>query len=319
MRDVAVIGGGLSGLAACGELERLGARYTLIEVKARLGGAIRSGCEGGFLMDGAAFAFRPFHDRALLACLGLADATRPLNDQTWLFAHGTETLTQALAGRLRGGRLTRMAVSSVGRLGPRFTICLENGIMLDAGALVLALPAPYAARALKTLRPAAAQRLRGFRYDSISRLSLGYHKRDLPARLRSVDADDIAFLFSADRPSRLPDRDHRLIQAGWRGDPATPPDEMLRRVVESMNLPPPLAWRVDFWAEADLLAGQAESREADVSKIRADLPPGLLLVGSDYLPGPATRPGVARLEERILAGQAAARDACAHYQASKSR
>ena len=36
MRDVVVIGGGLSGLAACYELERCGAAYTVIEVKAAL-------------------------------------------------------------------------------------------------------------------------------------------------------------------------------------------------------------------------------------------------------------------------------------------
>ena len=35
MRDVVVIGGGLSGLAACYELEKCGAAYTVIEVKRR--------------------------------------------------------------------------------------------------------------------------------------------------------------------------------------------------------------------------------------------------------------------------------------------
>ena len=42
MRDVVVIGGGLSGLAACYELEKRGAAYTVIEVKRRFGGGIRS-------------------------------------------------------------------------------------------------------------------------------------------------------------------------------------------------------------------------------------------------------------------------------------
>ena len=54
MRDVVVIGGGLSGLAAGYELERRGVRYTMIEVKPRFGGAIRSSSAGGFVMDAAA-------------------------------------------------------------------------------------------------------------------------------------------------------------------------------------------------------------------------------------------------------------------------
>ena len=42
MRDVVVIGGGLSGLAACYQLEKTNLRYTLIEVKRRVGGGIQT-------------------------------------------------------------------------------------------------------------------------------------------------------------------------------------------------------------------------------------------------------------------------------------
>lgn len=42
MRDVVIIGGGLSGLAAAYELEKHNVDYTLIEVKRELGGSIRT-------------------------------------------------------------------------------------------------------------------------------------------------------------------------------------------------------------------------------------------------------------------------------------
>ena len=51
MRDVVVIGGGLSGLSACYELEKQQLPYTVIEVKRRLGGGIRSTFEAGFIME----------------------------------------------------------------------------------------------------------------------------------------------------------------------------------------------------------------------------------------------------------------------------
>ena len=53
MRDVVVIGGGLTGLSACYQLEKLGLRYTVIELKRRFGGAISSKSENGFIMDAA--------------------------------------------------------------------------------------------------------------------------------------------------------------------------------------------------------------------------------------------------------------------------
>ena len=42
MPDVIIIGGGLTGLSAAFELEKLGIAYTLIEVKGRLGSNIVS-------------------------------------------------------------------------------------------------------------------------------------------------------------------------------------------------------------------------------------------------------------------------------------
>ena len=55
MRDVAVIGGGLAGLSACFQLQKLGLRYTVIELRRRFGGTIRTSVQHGFVMDGGRF------------------------------------------------------------------------------------------------------------------------------------------------------------------------------------------------------------------------------------------------------------------------
>ncbi len=318
MRDVVVIGGGLSGLAACYELERRGAAYTVIEVKRRFGGGIRSSVEGGFIMDACAFAFRPIADDALLEDLGLQERIIQINAETFIIADGSETLTAALADRLQGGRLMRMAVSSVGRLGNRFTICLENGIMLDAGALILALPARYAARALWNLSPEAAKKLAQFQYDSIFRVSLGYCKRDLPTRLDAVLDEAFPFMITTDQSERVPDRDHLLIQVGLRSNEPISGDDAICAVTRHFGWrASPLVARVDNWLEADLLSDFDPAHRQYVAAILGLLPDGVSLIGSDYGSKAPVDNGIARVDERIQSGRRAARDALAFLKARK--
>lgn len=320
MRDVVVIGGGLSGLAACYELERRGAAYTVIEVKRRFGGCIRSTFQGGFITDASAFAFRPIADDALLEDLSLRERMIQINADTCLFADGTELLIAVLANRLAGGRLMRMALSSVGRLGNRFTICLENGIMLDAGAVILALPARYAARALWNLSPDAAAKLARFRYDAIHRVSLGYHKRDLPECMESDLDETFPFVITTDQPARVPDRYHLLIQVGLRSADDISADDAVGVVTRRLGgKTPPLVARADYWAEADLLSDYDEDHRNIVSAIRRLLPPGLSLIGSDYCREAPDSQGVARLDERIQNGRLAACEALAYLRAAGGR
>ncbi|MDE2775743.1 MAG: FAD-dependent oxidoreductase [Chloroflexota bacterium] len=316
-RDVVVIGGGLSGLAACYELEKRGAAYTVIEVKRRFGGGIRSVLEAGFIMDASAFAFRPLLDHTLLNDLSLRQRVVPIDDEACVFRDGSASLIRALEARLQGGRLMRMAVSSIGRLGERFTICFENGIMLDAGALILALPARYAARALWNLAPEAAKQLAGFQYESIPRVSLGYHKRDLPATIEDALGDRFPFIISTDQCGRVPDRDHQLIQVGLRGYAGMTADDAIRAVTGHFGWRgTPIVWRVGYWTEADLLSDYGDSHRHCIRAIRDLLPPGLSLIGSDYCFEAPTIRGIARLDERIGAGRSAARAALDYLRAA---
>lgn len=80
--EIAVIGGGITGLAAALELSRRGGtRVTLVEREQRLGGKIRTEQRDGFLMDCGPDAFlnRAPVMRDLCGSLGLADAIVPVS------------------------------------------------------------------------------------------------------------------------------------------------------------------------------------------------------------------------------------------------
>ena len=165
----------------------------------------------------------------------------------------------------------RMALSSIGRLGGRFTLCLENGLMLDARALILALPARYAARVLYNLAPEAAELLAAFRYDSLARVSLGLHMRDLPADL-AVRKIDCAFVLTTDAPGRVPNSDHVLLQVGLRSAVSEDSQQLVERAMRLLTIPEPLVARVDRWAEADLLPLEPALHADRLRAIRASLP-----------------------------------------------
>ncbi len=68
MFDVAVVGGGISGLWAARLLKKAGASFIVIEARNRLGGRMRTMCpEAGYLEAGAQYVGR-FHDYTLMAC-----------------------------------------------------------------------------------------------------------------------------------------------------------------------------------------------------------------------------------------------------------
>lgn len=307
MRDVVVIGGGLSGLAACYQLEKFNLRYTVIEVKRRFGGGINSVAERGFVMDAGAFVLRSLADEPWPAELGLSKQLLPNGAGDFVFRGGAESLIQALARPLQGGRLMRMAVSSIGRWRGRFTICLENGLVYDAGALILALPARYGARILRNLAPEAAERLDDFRYDSIWRVSLGCRVDALPPSLESKGDATHPFLLSTAAPGRVPDRHHRLLQLGLRAAPDQAPEAVIRAAVDYLGLKSvPIVARAHHWPEADLISRYDAAHAQTISAVKALLPAGIALIGSDYCLSAPTVKGIARLNERISMGRQAA-------------
>ena len=293
MRDVVVIGGGLSGLSACYELEKHKIRYTVIEVKPRFGGSILSSQEQGFTVDGGAFAVQDTIPKAILNELQLDDGLFDVGDGDVAFKDGTESLIKAFTSKLTKGRLMRMAVSSIGELNGRFTICMENGMMFDAKALIVAIPARFAERLFYSFVPEISERLRGYHYDTIFRVALGYHKRDLPARLGTPYDVNYPFLFSTDHPSRVPDSDHLLIEN-------------------------PLVKQVHYWAEADPLSCYDDHYQDNMLALKKLLPAGISLIGNDYSEAHPQHRGVARLDDRIRQGQEAAQKSINYLKARKN-
>ena len=311
MTGVVIIGGGLSGLTAAYTLERAGIPYTLIEVKGRLGGSILSERRGPVVFDGGPFILRQDQLWPLLVDLGLADALFPVADlpsgaHLVAFRNGTAALVDALAARLTGGRIiTRMAVSTLGALDGRFSVCLENGLLLHADALIVAAPARYAERLFYPFVPEISDRLRAFHYDNITRVSLTLPTEQIELPILGLPDPGFAFGRWTTSPHRVPPG-QVLVQVGLRYRPAADVDgaAVLDSLCASMGWPRAAitAWRVDHWPESHLLWTHEHSATMDA--IESLLPPGVALIGSDYR--------AAQVEARLYHAEAAARAIGAH-------
>lgn len=306
MSDIVVIGGGVTGLAAAFELEQRGVPYTLIEVKGRLGGSVITERRGDFVLDGGPFALHKTRDWPVLAELGLQDALFTLDmpaspgAEYVAFKTGTQTLTDALAARLTHGRLIRrMAVSSIGVFDGQYAICMENGMVFNAAALVICAPARYAERMFYGFRPGISQQLLQFRYDTITRVSLVYPLGDIDLPILAPPDPGYAFGHWTTSPHRVTPG-HVLVQVGVRyplGD--TPPADLVSELQANMGWPSTaVAAYVQYWPESHTLARHDAAHNTIMDAIENDLPPGIALAGSDYR--------ARYFEDRLEQGRAAA-------------
>lgn len=305
MRDVVIIGGGLSGLAAAVELESLKIPYTLIEVKKRLGGSIATLRQDGFVLDTGSFAFPRAADWSFLAEFGLEDALYPVNDyhlqRMVVFKDGTQSVIDALAKQVKGTLIHRMAVSSLGAFEGRYMLCMENGLMWDAKALIVAAPARHVERMFRTFIPEISEGLMDYRYDTITRVALGYRSENVTDPGRMVWGDmATAFYYTTDHPHRTP-QGHTLIQLGARFPlERTTPELLVSTIQGQLGWPQETALtHVSTWAEADPLPPHSRNFKENMTALESLLPDGVALAGSDYH-------GLG-LPERVASGRAAAR------------
>jgi oxygen-dependent protoporphyrinogen oxidase len=79
--DVAIVGGGVTGLAAARALAKRGARFALLEAAAHFGGVIRTENEGGFLLEAGPDALLAQKPDGIALCreLGLGERLVPTN------------------------------------------------------------------------------------------------------------------------------------------------------------------------------------------------------------------------------------------------
>jgi protoporphyrinogen oxidase len=301
--DVIIIGGGLSGLAAAYEAQQHGLRYTLIEVKERLGGNIHSYRQGDFVLDGGPFAFPRPDVWPMLDELGLSDTLidvpRKHGPPYAAFADGTQTLTDTLAAQLTGTIIKRMAVTSLGgEADGSYTICLENGIALAARSVIVAVPAPRAERIFRVLAPEVAALLARYHYDTVTRVALGYSAANRPEQVPSAPPSmDFAALYASEHVARVPEGG-LLLQVALRLPlDVLGAEAVVARLLAARGWPPPDVTEVHAWETSDPLT--VTGPQGALHEINNHLPPGVQAVGNCYqfraLPG------------RTVAGREAAR------------
>jgi len=165
---VIIIGRGLSWLGAGFALEQRGIHYTLIEVKDRLGGSLYTKYEDGFVLDSPStfVIHQTEYHLPIMAQLGLTDriqALMPLRDPASTVAFlkgGMALLVETIRQRLTADIMLKMAVTGIGLNDDQsYSVCLENGLMLTAQAVIVAATALTAERMLRNVAPTVSDAL----------------------------------------------------------------------------------------------------------------------------------------------------------------
>lgn len=312
MRDVVIVGGGLTGLAAAYELAQHDLDCTLIEVNRHLGGSIQSTVKDDCTMDNAAFVIHNNLDTTWLESLGLEDALFTLEEGAIAFKQGSSRLIQALKSNITATRLMRMAVSSIGELeNGRYSICMENGLMFDAKSLILAVPARYTERIFYGYITPLTEQLLDYQYDTIQRVSIVCETAKLP-KINNLPDMAYVFIHRTEHSARVPEG-YTLLQFGIRLDPTRlqSDEQIVEFICKQFALPEPLTTHVAYWSEADPVSCYDDEHTQWVNNLRQQLPEGIALVGSDYSLQAQNLNGVTRLDERIQQGIMAAKQVIA--------
>jgi protoporphyrinogen oxidase len=203
---VAIIGGGLAGLACAFDLVDGGADVTVLEAGDRFGGQVRTTLDRGFVVEEGADGFDPMSTalRTLIRDLRLADdvlvpeslptlllervngsrALRPAREVPEAAAPpatlrgGMFSLVRGLLRRLEGRADLRVgnAAVAIGRVAGQWEIHPEIGPALSTDALVLSLPPRSAAWLVHSVCAPAARALSTLAARPLITVSLAYHR-----------------------------------------------------------------------------------------------------------------------------------------------
>ncbi len=355
---VAVIGGGLSGLSAAIQLAGR-ADVTLLEASHRLGGQIRTTSERGFTVEegaegylaasrtvaafierlGLAHEVLPQADLPSYALLngaldrleaGKAAALLGIRTSPGSTARGLATLRPGMEAMVTRARelfdpsvriSTGCPVTGLARDGTTWRV--EAGESIRADAVILAVPAPVAARLVAPLLPDAGALLRGLRARSSLTISLAYRRAAIQDPLDAtgfvVSAGDESGLractYSSTKfPGRAPSG-HALLRVFFRpvadelnelstADWITRAGGVITSVLGATEAPA-AAW-VSRWPAG--LPDYSTAYDGTVTRVEAALEPlgTLVLAGSAY-----HGPGI---EGAIRSGMKTALQVVARYQ-----
>jgi predicted NAD/FAD-dependent oxidoreductase len=303
MRNVVIIGAGLSGLSAAYELSKLGQQFTMIEVKPTLGGSIKTVNHNGFIFDQTQM-LHTINNQALfddyLMEFNLLQDVHYHDDQRLSFDGGTDSLIREFSRTFEAPIMQRMAVSTIGQIDQdKFGICLENGMLLDAKSVIVATPARYAERIFHTLNPQISYQLLDYRYDTITRVSFGYEN---PPEDMSFDVPEDSPIVAIDVIKggvRIPSEQGIIVQVALRMAqhdlPQDPVGEIAALMGWELN---PQADYIATWEESDPSQWRLDEHIPKLEAIQQLLPRGVAIANSDFV---ATR-SAPTLDDRLLQG-----------------
>ncbi len=212
MTDVVVIGGGLAGLCAAHRLSDANAAVTLIESSSRLGGQINTACTAGFVVEHGAEGFvaksqavrelcreleiadslisqqttttfvlrehglTPLAPGEAAALLGFQVGTADVGQGILTLRDGMGRLVEALCAHLDGLAELRRSTRATGleAVGSRWRVALEDGDVVTADAVVVAVPWKSASRLLAPIAGDVARPATAVRTVSSVTVSLAY-------------------------------------------------------------------------------------------------------------------------------------------------
>src|SRR5437879_3087470 len=213
---VAVVGAGLAGLAAAGELREAGADTILLDAGRRPGGMIVTERRDGFVVEGGPDGFLAAEPdiQDLARAVGIGDrlVDQVARGATLWTGRRLEPLAEGKAAELLGiqgvnaggfrtfaGGMVEVVEALVARLAPRlrtthgvtavaparrgWRLSFTGASSLDAEAVILAVPAWVAARLLAGLGVSAARALDTVLYAPSITVSLAYRADQVPEKL----------------------------------------------------------------------------------------------------------------------------------------
>jgi protoporphyrinogen oxidase len=220
---VAVVGGGITGLAAAWELASRRAAPVLLEGARHPGGVIVTDRRDGFVVEGGPDGFlaadpdlqqlagevgiadqvvdqlargssvwtgrqlEPLPEGRAAAMLGIEGvAQEDLHRGFRSFARGMADIVEALAARLGSALQCGNGVSSIAPSRSGYRIALPDGSGLEVEGVILAVPAWVAARLLESLGVPLARALDDVVYHPSLTVSLAYRRDQLPGTLEGT-------------------------------------------------------------------------------------------------------------------------------------
>jgi len=315
---VVVVGAGVAGLAAAWELTRAGTDVAVLESERRPGGVVVTERQGGFVVEGGpdgwlatephipalaqelgiagrivrqaargsllwtGTTFERLEEGRAAALLGIQARLEDLQAGFASFAGGMAELSDALAASLGGRIKMPLGVTGIAQAGATWRLAVTGGMVVEADAVVLALPVYSAARLLEAAGVAGARDLEVAYFPSLT-VSLAYREAQIGRPLEgtgfvtSPDAGGAirAVTFASRKyPGRAPGG-HVLLRAFLapvEGEPAVVAHQELRDVLSLTG--EPLWSRTFFWSRGIPRYPRGHApRVADVRQRLERLPP----------------------------------------------